>query len=69
MHTGSSDKHIVYVGDSVPRSSFFQLAQRLGKKLVYLPIGTLSPISLERIRVFHVLAGHRYRELAKNFIW
>lgn len=63
------DKHVVYVGDSVPRSSFFQLAQRLGKKLVYLPIGTLSPISLERIRVFHVLAGHRYRELAKNFIW
>ncbi|MFA5504071.1 MAG: hypothetical protein WC314_04705 [Vulcanimicrobiota bacterium] len=63
------DKHIVYVGEKVPRSYFFQLAQRLGKKLVYLPIGTLSPTSLERIRVFHVLAGHRYRELAKNFIW
>lgn len=63
------DKHIVYVADSAPRSYFFQLAQRLGKKLVYLPIGTLSPTSLERIRVFHVLAGHKYREVAKNFIW
>lgn len=63
------DRHIVYVADQAPRSYFFQLAQRLGKKLVYLPIGTLSPTSLERIRVFHVLAGHRYRELAKNFIW
>lgn len=63
------DKHVVYVADSAPRSYFFQLAQRLGKKLVYLPIGTLSPTSLERIRVFHVLAGHRYREVAKNFIW
>ncbi len=63
------DKHVVYVADKAPRSYFFQLAQRLGKKLVYLPIGTLSPTSLERIRVFHVLAGHRYREVAKNFIW
>lgn len=63
------DKHIVYVADKAPRSYFFQIAQRLGKKLVYLPIGTLSPTSLERIRVFHVLAGHRYRELAKNYIW
>jgi hypothetical protein len=63
------DKHVVYVADSAPRSYFFQLAQRLGKKLVYLPIGTLSPTSLERIRVFHVLAGHRFREVAKNFIW
>jgi hypothetical protein len=63
------DKHIVYVASEAPRSFFFSLAQRLGRKLVYLPIGTLSPTSLERIRVFHVLAGHRYREIAKNFIW
>jgi hypothetical protein len=63
------DKHVVYVADKAPRSYFFQLAQRLGKKLVYLPIGSLSPTSLERIRVFHVLAGHRFREMAKNFIW
>ena len=63
------DKHVVYVAESAPRSYFFQLAQRLGKKLVYLPIGTLSPTSLERIRVFHVLAGHRYRDVAKNFVW
>lgn len=63
------DKHVVYVAEKAPRSYFFQLAQRLGKKLVYLPIGSLSPTSLERIRVFHVLAGHRYREMAKNFIW
>lgn len=63
------DKHIVYVAEKAPRSYFVQLSQRLGKKLVYLPIGTLSPTSLERLRVFHVLAGHRYRELAKNYIW
>lgn len=63
------DKHVLYVAAEAPRSYFFSLAQRLGKKLVYLPIGTLSPTSLERIRVFHVLAGHRYRDLAKSYIW
>ncbi len=63
------DKHVLYVAAEAPRSYFFSLAQRLGKKLIYLPIGTLSPTSLERIRVFHVLAGHRYRDLAKNYIW
>lgn len=63
------DRHIVYVAQEAPRSFFFQLARRLGKKLIYLPIGTLSPTSLKRIRVFHVLAGHRYREIAKNFVW
>lgn len=63
------DKHVLYVASEAPRSFFFSFAQRLGKKLIYLPIGTLSPTSLERIRVFHVLAGHRYREMAKNYIW
>lgn len=63
------DKHVLYVSKDAPRSYFFTLAQRLGKKLIYLPIGSLSPTSLERIRVFHVLAGHRYREIAKDFIW
>lgn len=63
------DKHVLYVAAEAPRSFFFSLAQRFGKKLIYLPIGTLSPTSLERIRVFHVLAGHRYREIAKNYIW
>lgn len=63
------DRHILYVAAEAPRSYFFSLAQRLGKKLIYLPIGSLSPTSLERVRVFHVLAGHRFREIAKNYIW
>ncbi len=63
------DRHVLYVAAEAPRSFFFSFAQRLGKRLIYLPIGSLSPTSLERVRVFHVLAGHQYREIAKNFIW
>lgn len=63
------DRHIVYVAAEPPRSHFGTLAGRLGKRLIYLPIGSLSPDSIKRIRVFHVLSGHDKRRIAKDFIW
>lgn len=63
------DRHVVYVAAEPPRSYFRTLAARLGKKIVYVPIGSLSPVSLKKIRIFHVLSGHRYRKIAKDFIW
>jgi hypothetical protein len=63
------DRHVVYVAAKPPRSHFRSLASRLGKKIVYLPIGSLSPQSIQRIRVFHVLSGHQVRKVAKDYIW
>lgn len=63
------DKHVVYVASQPPRSFFRTVASRLGKRIVYIPIGSLSPQSIKRIRVFHVLAGHHLRAIAKDFIW
>lgn len=63
------DRHVVYVAAHPPRSQFRSLAARLGKKLVYLPIGSLSPQSIQRIRVFHVLSGNQVRKFAKDYIW
>ncbi|MBI2424658.1 MAG: hypothetical protein HYV27_17640, partial [Candidatus Hydrogenedentes bacterium] len=65
----SREKHVVYVAAKPPRSIFRQLAGRLGRKVVYLPIGQLSPVSIKKIRVFHVLSGHHLREIAKEYIW
>lgn len=65
----SREKHVVYVAARPPRSCFRQIAARLGKKILYLPIGTLSPPKLKRLRVFHVLFGHDKRESAKDYIW
>lgn len=65
----SREKHVVYVAARPPRSGFRQIAARLGKKIVYVPIGALSPPKLKRLRVFHVLAGHDKRGLAKDYIW
>ena len=40
----------------------------MGKKLVYLPLGQLSPNTLKSIRAFHVLDGHHVREYARDYI-
>ncbi|MCM2359603.1 MAG: hypothetical protein NDI77_15745 [Geobacteraceae bacterium] len=65
----SPEKHVVYAAPRPPRSIFRQLAARLGKKIVYLPLGSLSPVKLKRLRVFHVLYGNDKREIARDYIW
>ena len=51
-----------------PRSIFRSIAARIGRKIVYIPIGQLSPLALKKIRVMHVLDGHDRREVAKDYI-
>jgi len=60
---------VVHVAKRPPRSVIHQLARRLGLKILHLPIGTLSPSTVKRIRVMHILSGHDKRKLARNYIW
>lgn len=59
---------IVYVASTPPRSLLKSFAKRFGKKIVYIPIGQLSPITLNKLRIFHVLDGHDKREIAGKYI-
>ncbi len=63
------ERHVVYVAARPPRSIFRQLAARLNRKIVYLPLGQLSPAKLKKIRVVHVLDSYQRRSEAKQFIW
>ena len=63
------ERFMVYVAARPPRSIFRTIASRMGRKIVYLPIGQLSPVSLKKIRVVHVLEGFDKRPLAKDYIW
>ncbi len=63
------EKFVVYVASQPPRTLFRTSASRLGKKIIYIPIGQLSPISLKKIRVGHILDGHDRRPIAKDYIW
>ena len=61
--------YVVYVAATPPRTIFKTIANRVGRTIVYIPIGQLSPVSLKRIRVVHVLDGHEKREIAKEYLW
>lgn len=64
----SLETHVVYVAANPPSGWCQSMASRLGKKIIYLPIGTFSPVTLKKIRQFHVLDGHHVRKYAKQYL-
>jgi hypothetical protein len=64
----SLENHVVYVAATPPSGWCQSMAARLGKKIIYLPIGSFSPVTLKKIRQFHVLDGHPVRKYARNYI-
>ena len=65
----SIHRYVVYVAAKAPRSAFRTIAARFARAIVYIPIGQLSPVTMKKLRVVHVLDGHDKREAAKEFIW
>jgi len=65
----NADRFVLHVGPRPPRSWFQTLAGRLGQKILHLPIGQLSPVTLKKIRVFHVLDGKHVRAYATEYLW
>jgi hypothetical protein len=64
----SIERLIVYVAAHPPRSLMRTTAERYGKKIVYIPLGDLSPLTVRKLHVFHVLDGHPVRSWAKDYI-
>ena len=64
----SIHRYVVYVAAKPPRTVFRSIAARLGRAIMYIPIGQLSPVSLKKIRVVHVLDGYDKREIARDYI-
>ena len=65
----SIHRHVVYVAARPPRSIYRTIAARMGRTIIYIPIGQLSPVSLKKIRVVHVLDSYEKREIAKDYLW
>jgi hypothetical protein len=64
----SIHRHVVYVAAKPPRSLFKSIAARMDRKIIYIPLGQLSPVSLKKIRAVHVLDGYDKREIAKDYL-
>lgn len=60
---------VVYVAAKAPRNVMKSFARRYGKKIMYIPIGQLSPVTLNKLRVFHVLDGQDKRAIADEYIF
>jgi hypothetical protein len=65
----SLQRYVVYVAAKPPRTIFRTIAARVGRTIIYIPIGQLSPVSLKKIRVVHVLDGYDKRGIAKDYLW
>jgi hypothetical protein len=64
----SVERHVLYVAERPPRAWFHAVAERAGRKLIYLPLGQLNPRTLKRVRSFHVLDGQHVRAYAGEYI-
>jgi len=64
----SLERHVVFVASSPPSPLCSSFAARMGKKIIYLPIGMFSPITIKKMRQFHVLDGHPVRQYAARYI-
>jgi hypothetical protein len=65
----SVHRHVVYVAAKPPRSIYRSIASAMGRSILYVPIGQLSPTKLKKIRVVHVLDSNARRPEAKDYIW
>jgi hypothetical protein len=65
----SIDRYVVYVAAKPPRTMFRTLAGRVNRKIVYIPLGQLSPSKMKKLRVVHVLDSYERRAQAKQYIW
>lgn len=60
---------VVHVGRHPPTAAIREYASRRAKRIVHLPLASLSPSSVGKVRVVHILAGHDKREIAKDYLW
>ena len=65
----SVERLVVYVAPKPPRSLFRSIAEHLNRKILYVPLGQLSPTKLKKLRVVHVLDSYQRRDEAKEYIW
>lgn len=65
----SQGKLVVNVASRPPSPRLHAYASSQRKRIVHLPLGSLSPAALRRLRVVHVLHGRDKRAIARGYVW
>ncbi len=64
----SAEPRVALVAPHPPLAAWRQLARRLGRQIVYIPLKRFSPSTVDRLRRFHVLNNKEVRSYAARFI-
>jgi hypothetical protein len=65
----SLEKIVVHVAAEPPTDRIRHYAAVQGKQVTHIPLAALSPVTLKKIRVMHILAGKDKRDIARDYIW
>ena len=65
----SLEKIVVHLAAEPPAESSRRYAAVQSKQILHIPLASLSPQTLKKIRVMHILAGRDKRAIAKDYIW
>jgi hypothetical protein len=65
----SRGRIVVHVAQSPPSNRLKRYAAFQGKRFVHIPLASLSPVTLRKIRVVHLLSSRDKRAEAKSYIW
>lgn len=59
---------IVYAARKAPEKKWKKLAQRMGKRITYIPLGSLNPAHVRKMRTFHMLQNKGIRNIAPDYL-
>jgi hypothetical protein len=65
----SLEKIVVHVAADPPAERLRRYAAAQRKQILHIPLAALSPVTLKKIRVLHLLAGRDKRPIAKQYVW
>jgi hypothetical protein len=65
----SVERHVVHVAAQAPAEALRRYAAAQKKRLQHIPLAALSPVTVKKVRVLHVLAGHDKRAVARDYVW
>ncbi len=59
---------IVYVARKAPAARWKKFAKTMGKRIMYIPLGSLNPLHVKRMRTFHMLQNKGVRNSAHEYL-
>jgi hypothetical protein len=59
---------VVYVAKTPPPIKWKKLAKSMAKRIIYIPLGSLNPLHVKRMRTFHMLQNKGLRNVAHQYM-